>query len=311
VSTQALPFIDAGEVERLLSPADAVAALGAALRAGLDPEKDAPRTGVSAGAGELLMMPAGWDEAFGVKLATVAPGNPERGLPRIQGVYVLFDATTLAPRALIDGIALTSLRTAAVSALAVSLLSCEDAAQLVVFGSGPQAWHHVRALRAVRPVESLRVVARDRGRLAAFVERCRAEGLAAEAAGAAAVEGADLVCCCTTAREPLFDGSAVGAGVTVVAVGSHEPGARELDGRLMARSLVVVEARSAALREAGEVVQAVSAGVLDPGALRTIDELVRGEVSLEDDRPRVFKSTGMAWEDAVVAAELARRANAL
>lgn len=310
MSTEAPPFIDAGQVERLLSPADAVAALGAALRAGLDPESDAPRTGVPVGAGELLMMPAGWDETFGVKLATVAPGNPERGLPRIQGVYVLFDAATLAPRALIDGIALTSLRTAAVSALAVSLLSPEDAARLVMFGRGPQAWHHVRALRAVRPVESVRVVARDRGRLAGFVERCRAEGLAAEAADAAAVERADLVCCCTTAREPLFDGAAVGAGVTVVAMGSHEPGARELDERLMARSLVVVEARSAALREAGEVVQAVSAGVLDADALRTIDELVRGDVSLEDDRPRVFKSTGMAWEDAVVAGELARRAGA-
>ena len=96
----------------------------------------------------------------------------------------------------------------------------------------------------------------------------------------------------------------------MVAVGSHEPGARELDERLMGRSLVVVEARSAALREAGEVVQAVSAGLLDADALRTIDELARGDVSLEDDRPRVFKSTGMAWEDAVVAAELARRAGA-
>jgi ornithine cyclodeaminase len=305
-----LPLIDAGDVARLLTPADAVAVLSDALLAGLDPEDDVPRASVPAGAGELLVMPSQWADAVGVKLATIAPHNPDRGLPRIQGLYVLFDAGTLRPRALIDGIALTSLRTAAVSALAVSSLAGEEARRLVVFGSGPQAWSHVQALRAVRPIDHVQVVARHEGRLAAFVERCRAAGLATEAGDPSAVERADVVCCATTAREPLFDGASVMAGATVVAVGSHEPEARELDERLMARSLIVVEARSSAIREAGEVIQAIKAGVCDANSLRTIDELVRGEVEPGGDRPRVFKSTGMAWEDAVVAAELARRAGA-
>jgi ornithine cyclodeaminase/alanine dehydrogenase-like protein (mu-crystallin family) len=300
--------IDAGDVARLLTPAEAVAALRDALLAGLDPEDDVPRGSVAAGTGELLVMPSQWADVVGVKLATIAPDNPGRGLPRIQGVYVLFDARTLSPRALVDGIALTSLRTAAVSALAVSRLAREGARRLVVFGSGPQAWSHVQAMRAVRPIDHVRVVARDEGRLAAFVERCRAAGLAAEAGDPTAVERADVVCCATTAREPLFDGAAVMPGATVVAVGSHEPEARELDERLMARSLIVVEARSAALREAGEVIQAIAAGVCDAHSLRTIDELVRGELEPAGDRPRVFKSTGMAWEDAVVAAALASRA---
>ena len=256
-------------------------------------------------------MPSEWAGVMGVKLATIAPHNPDRGLPRIQGVYVLFEAGTLAPRALVDGIALTSLRTAAVSALAVSLLAREQARRLVVFGSGPQAWSHVQALCTIRPVDHVTVVARDEDRLQAFVGRCRAVGLEAEAGAASAIEAADLVCCCTTAREPLFDGSSVAPGTTVVAVGSHEPEARELDEQLMARSLIVVEARSAALREAGDVIQAIAAGACEPDSLRTIDELVRGEVELEPDRPHVFKSTGMAWEDAVVAGELSTRAGAL
>ena len=305
----ALPYLDADAVARLLAPADAVAALGDALRGGLDPEADVARTRIPAEAGELLVMPSHWNEVVGVKLATVAPHNHERGLPRIQGVYVLFDAGTLTPRALVDGIALTSLRTAAVSALAVSRLAREDARRLVVFGSGPQAWSHVQALRAVRPVDHVDVVARHRGRLEEFVERCRATGLAAQPASASAVESADLICCATTAREPLFDGSRVRSGATVVAVGSHEPEARELDERLMARSLIVVEARSAALREAGDVIQAIAAGACQPESLRTMDELVNGAIE-PDDRPRVFKSMGMAWEDAVVAAELAARAAA-
>jgi ornithine cyclodeaminase/alanine dehydrogenase-like protein (mu-crystallin family) len=257
-------------------------------------------------------MPSSWANAAGVKLATVAPANLERGLPRIQGVYVLFDGPTLAPTALIDGIALTSLRTAAVSALAVRRLAVAGASRLLVFGSGPQAWSHVMAVRELRSLDRVDVVARDPARLERFVARLRDAGMNAHAAtGAAQVAAADVICCCTTAREPLFDGELVAAGATVVAVGSHEPDAREVDERLIGRAMVVVEARSAALREAGDVIQAIELGALAEASLTTLAELVTGALSVPDERPRVFKSTGMAWEDVVVAAELARRAGAL
>jgi ornithine cyclodeaminase/alanine dehydrogenase-like protein (mu-crystallin family) len=304
-------WIDAEAVERLLPFPDAVDALEEALRGGLDPEADPARSAIEADAGQLLLMPSRWQGAVGVKLASVAAANPARGLPRIQGVYVLFDAETLATRALVDGIGLTSLRTAAVSALAVRHLARPDARRLVVYGSGPQAWSHVQALRAIRPIDQLGVVARDRGRRDAFVERCRAAGVSAEVPEGDASEAlgaADVVCCCTTAREPLFDGSLVSPGATVVAIGSHEPEAREVDERLAGRSTVVVEARSAALREAGDVIQAIAAGVLEAGSLVTLGELVCGRVGLSEDRPRLFKSTGMAWEDIVVASALVERA---
>ncbi|MER6425712.1 hypothetical protein [Streptomyces sp. NPDC001137] len=113
---------------------------------------------------------------------------------------------------------------------------------------------------------------------------------------------ADLVACCTTARTPLFDGSLLPATATVVAVGSHEPEAREVDETAVARSTVVVEAMSAALREAGDVVQAIEAGALDPQSLVGLADLVRGKAELPPGRPRFFKSVGMAWEDLVVAA---------
>jgi ornithine cyclodeaminase len=121
------------------------------------------------------------------------------------------------------------------------------------------------------------------------------------------VAAADVICCCTTAREPLFPGADVGREAAVVAVGSHEPEARELDAQLMHRAWVVVEAASAALREAGDVIQAVAAGALRPEALVGLAALVRGEAFPPEGRPRVFKSVGMAWEDAALAAAILDR----
>jgi len=300
----ALPFLDAAAVAAL-SPREAVDALEAALRAGLDPEGDPPRQAVGTGAGEILIMPSASPGAAGVKLVTVAPGNPERGLPRIQGVYALFDPATLAPAALVDGIALTNLRTAAVSALAVRHIAAPRARRLLVFGTGAQGWAHVGALRAVAPgLERIDVVARDRARLDAFVARVRGEhGLEARAAAPDAARDADLIVCATTAREPLFDGALVADHATVVAIGSHEPEARETDDALAARATIVVESRASALREAGDVIQAVAVGAATADRLVTLAELVGG-ASLGSG-PRLFKSTGMSWEDAVVAAALA------
>jgi ornithine cyclodeaminase/alanine dehydrogenase-like protein (mu-crystallin family) len=274
-----LPFLDVGAV----SVVEAADALEAALAGGLDPDDAGPpRSAVPVGEGELLVMPAAAGGYAAVKLVTVGPREP-----RIQGLCVLFDAGTLAPVALLDGIALTNLRTPAVSALAVRRLAAEDASRLVVFGRGPQARAHADAVAAVRPIRHIELLGRD----AADRE--------------ALVAAADVICCCTTAREPLFDGSVVADHACVVAIGSHEPAARETDDALAARATVVVESRASALREAGDVIGAIESGVLDARALVTLRELVAGAEL--PPGPRLFKSTGMAWEDAVVAATVYER----
>ncbi|MFJ9606657.1 ornithine cyclodeaminase family protein [Kitasatospora sp. NPDC101176] len=285
-----------------LTPAGAVAALERVLLDGFDPEAAPARSAVPVPAGELLMMPAAAGPYAGVKIAGVAPANPGRGLPRITGSYLLLDGPTLQPLALLDGAALTALRTPAVTAVALRRLAAPDASHLVLFGSGPQAYGHLDALLAVRPLTRLTVVARNAERAAALAAYGRELGLSAAVGGPEAVAGADLVVCCTTARTPLFDGALVPAHAAVAAVGSHEPQAREVDEVLVRRAGLYVEARAVAAREAGDL---LLAGAAFDG-VRNLAELVCGEVPPPVDRPRFFKSVGMAWEDLAVAAEVYR-----
>ncbi|WP_452176759.1 ornithine cyclodeaminase family protein [Georgenia ruanii] len=292
------------------SVVDAVDALGAALRLGLDPESDAPRSRVRTETGDLLVMPSAMAEASGVKLLTLTHDNPARGLPVIQGVYVLFEGADQSPVALLDGIALTNLRTSAVSALAVRHLTPEGAApaSLTIFGTGPQARAHLGAMAAVRQLARVTVVGRDPEALEWFVREGEVRELPLDtklAGEGDPVAEADLICCCTNAREPLFDGAAVRDDAVVVAMGAHTPDAREVDSRLVTRSTVVVESRSSALREAGDVVLAIAEGAMSEEALMTLRELVTAPAELPR-RPRLFKSTGMPWEDLVVANQIHR-----
>ncbi|HEX8094598.1 ornithine cyclodeaminase family protein [Jatrophihabitans sp.] len=294
-----LPFLDAGTLRSLVSWRGAIAALETALAQGAHLAGGPPRFAVAQAHGELLLMPAHNAGQVGVKLTSVAPGNPTLGLPRIQAVYVLFDAATLTPRALVDGTALTTLRTPALSALAVRGLARQDAATLLVFGSGPQAWGHVHAVAAVRSLATVRVAGRDPSRQAALIDRLRSEGVDAVAGTAADVASADIVVCATTARQPLFDGRLLAGHACVVAVGSHEPAARELDDAVFERAgRVVVEERGTALREAGDIVQSIAAGVLDAEDLIDLADLPGLP---PDPGIGVFKSVGMGWQDLAVA----------
>jgi ornithine cyclodeaminase len=298
-------WIDAETIHSALSYRDAVGAIADAVAAGMG--KTPPRQVVDTTAGQILLMPAELGPRAGVKVVTIAPGNPERGLPRISGVYVLFDGATLVPVAQLDAPALTAIRTAAVSAYAVDRLATEDAARLVVFGTGPQAFAHVAALAAIRPVRSVTVVGRTGDKAGALVRTAESLGLAARTApttdATRVIADADLVACCTTAREPLFDSESLPAEATVVAVGSHEPDARELDAALIRRATVVVETRDSA-RTAGDIVLAGDVDALVAGDLADLSE---GRVPVQAGRPRVFKSVGEAWQDLAVAAAVYAR----
>ncbi|MGR4882437.1 ornithine cyclodeaminase family protein [Streptomyces sp. LARHCF249] len=310
-----IPQLGADGLAGLLTPADAADALAQALLGGLDPEGCPQRTALPVpGGGELLLMPAASGTYAGVKIAGVAPGNPARGLPRITGSYLLLDGPTLRPLALLDGAALTALRTPAVSALALRHLApAGRPLRLVLFGSGPQAYGHLEAILAARELAEVVVVARRPEGAEELAAYARTLGPAARTGTPGDVAGADLVVCCTTAREPLFDGRLVGPGATVVAVGSHEPTARETDTALVRRAAVYVESRAAALREAGDLLVPEAEGAIGPGHITgTLGDLVTGRMPVggPPSCPQLFKSVGMAWEDLAVAVALFRAAGA-
>jgi ornithine cyclodeaminase/alanine dehydrogenase-like protein (mu-crystallin family) len=306
------PYLDGAALRAALPVPAAVDALERAFAAG---ELTAPPRGHHAVAGgDLLVMPATGPVGTGVKLVTVVPGNPGRGLPLIAGLYVLFDAETLRPAALVEAAALTALRTSAVSALAARHLARPDAEHLVVIGAGTQARAHIEALAAVLPVRRVTLVSRTPEGAARLVEEARAAGFEAVVGTAAAVAEADLVACCTTSREPVLAGADLPPGVHVTAVGAYRPDARELDTEVVRRGRVVVEDRAAALAEAGDLAIPIAEGAVTPDVVvADLGEVVRGaSVRRGPDDITVFKSVGLASEDlAVVAAALARRGGAV
>lgn len=304
-------YLDAASVTDALSPVQAVEAIAAALVGadGFDPAADIPRSSPETRHGQFLLMPSEVGGYAGVKVATVAPGNPERGLPRIQASYLLFDAATLTLQAVLDGTALTTLRTPAVSVAAIrhALARATEPLRLVVFGAGPQALAHVETIRAVavQPLESVAFVVRHPSRAAVAAHERGAVLAAGSGPATAALASAHLVVCATSARTPLFPAEAIGPDAIVIAVGSHEPDARELDPRVLAGATVIVEDPGVALREAGDVILAIAEGALIADDLVPLRDAVREPGALPAGRRIVVKTVGMSWEDLVIAQAVA------
>ncbi|MFN8081918.1 MAG: ornithine cyclodeaminase family protein [Kineosporiaceae bacterium] len=305
-----LPVLGETQLRGLVPMTAAIVALEAALYDGTAPGATPARTSVLTQAGQMLLMPAATSRFVGIKLVTIAPDNPAIGRPRIQGVYVLLDAVGLSPVAIVDGVALTSLRTPATSAVAIRRLAVKGAVRLVVIGTGPQGYGHIEAVQAVRPVSHLTVVGRDRSRAEAMAVWAARQGLTVEVvAGADLADGleepvraADVVVCATTAHDPVIRGEWLKNEAVVVAIGSHEPDAREVDSATVLRSLVVVETRETALREGGDLLIPIRDGECGPEVITgDLAQLVKGHLKLDDPRPRLFKGCGEAWQDLVVA----------
>lgn len=302
-----LPYVTAADVERLLPYGDAVQE----LRMGFaNTRADAPeRVRIEVPRGELLLMPAFGREGIGVKLVTLHAHDPQPPHPRVQGVYVLFSPDGLAPELIVDGAALTERRTAAVSALATQCLARESASRLVVFGAGRQARAHIHALRAVRPLESVGIVGRSPAGARRLAEEISEGGLPADVVGAGAVAEADIVCTCTPSTVPLIDDRCLSPGVHINAIGAYRRDMRELSANTLARALLIVEDRPAALGEAGDIIQAIAERAIGADHIAgELADLARGDVARSSARQiTLFKSVGIAVEDLILVRMIARR----
>jgi len=181
---------------------------------------------------------------------------------------------------------------------------------ITVFGAGPQGTGHVATIDDVvdgyRAIVSVTHVVRDPAAAPLPAQATVVKVRSPEAD--LAVARADVIVCATSAGEPVFDSASTKPDVIVIAVGSHDPDRREVDTRLVARAQVIVEDRDTALRECGDVVMAIADSELTTADLIPMKDVVTGATTLDLDRA-VFKSSGMSWEDVVVAEAIANRIN--
>ncbi|MEP4288713.1 MAG: ornithine cyclodeaminase family protein [Nitratireductor sp.] len=306
-------MIDRDQVDRSLTFAGLVEALRERFRDGaVQPVRHHHTVERPDGAASTLLLMPAWGDFektgtsdggyIGVKIVTVTPDNNAVGLPAVNGLYLLLDGKTGAPRALIDGQRLTQWRTACASALAASYLARADAARLLVLGAGALCPFLVRAHAAVRPITEIRIWNRTSENAEKAAAGLRDQGYAATVAGDldTALGWADIVSAATISTEPLIKGAALRPGIHVDLVGGFTPAMREADDGAVRRARVFVDTRAGATKEAGDIVQPLQSGVLTPERiLADLYELTRGERAGRRDADEItlFKSVGAALED--------------
>jgi alanine dehydrogenase len=292
-------FLSKRDVEGLLDPARMLEALESGFRAYSAGDASVPaRTAARTPDGILGAMP-GWVSGGGLALKAVSvfPGNTAHGMPSHQGVITLFDERSGALLAVMDAEHITAMRTGGGAAVSVRTLARPEVRTLAILGAGVQGHAHLATVPLVRDFTEIRIASRDADRaraLAAVDPRC----VVAEEFEAA-VRGADVVCCCTDAREPILRSAWIAPGTHVTSVGgTFGP---ELDEATVDRSRVFVEWR-------GAVSNPPPAGAhelqgRDPASVEELGDVLAGvrPGRQNTDEVTLYKSTGSAFQDVVTA----------
>jgi alanine dehydrogenase len=312
-------ILSQGDVERLLPMRECIAIMATTLATlargdAILPLRTVIRIPQSSDAFGIMPAYLGSPKTIGAKIVTVYPGNHGTQLDSHQGAVLLFDSANGSLAALLDATAITTIRTAAASAVATRLLAREQASTLAIIGSGVQARAHVEAMCLVRPISSLRIWSRNSGNareLASFAREHFHLDASACGSGADAVRGADIVCTVTSSTEPVLRGEWLTPGTHVNAVGACTPNARELDSAAVVGSRLYVDRRESALKEPGDIVAPLHDGEIGPEHIvAEIGELLigRGPGRRDDNEITLFKSLGLAIEDLAAASHVYEQA---
>ncbi|GHB37366.1 ornithine cyclodeaminase [Streptomyces umbrinus] len=281
-------------------------------------------TALGEGTAELpgkIMHPSGFDDSVVfaylarlsadtgpvAKIGSVNPGNAAAGLPTIHAVINALDPVTGQLVAVMDGAAVTTLRTAAASAVAFDALATPDSAELGLIGSGTQALAHARSVARVRDLRAVRIWSPNPDRRARAARLLAAElGIPVKAVGSAeeAVSGLPMVAACTLSSTPVVRGEWLAPGCTVVSVGSFEPSRSEVDTEVVRRAAaVVVDDPETAAAHAGPVVDALRAGTLTRQDLIPLGEVLTGRREGRTTGRDIvyYNSVGVGVQDAAAA----------
>jgi ornithine cyclodeaminase/alanine dehydrogenase-like protein (mu-crystallin family) len=295
-------FYSEDQVREAINIDDLISCIRAAFVRGFGSVHMPVRTVLKMDNAILLVMPC-YDSALGaagVKLVSVGANTG------VQAVYELLDPQTGSALARMAANYLTDARTAATSAVATDLLARQDVDTLGIFGSGRLAVTHFAALTHVRNFKRFLMCGSGRSDVAAFCGKIKAElGLNVERANAETVaRESDVICTCTTAHEPLFDGNGLRPGTHLNLVGAFQPETREVDDTTVKRASVVVDTYDGALQEAGDLLVPIKNKVIDrPHIIADLHEIASGKKTARasTDSITLFKSVGCALEDLVTA----------
>ena len=302
-----LIHLDNSRLRELVEPAGLVESIRIGFNGSLESSPRLHQTIPGAHPSTLLIMPA-WQRGgdIGIKMVTVDACRSRQGGEAVNGVYVLLDGASGAASALLDARVLTASRTAAVSALASSLLARKDASTLLMIGTGNLAAYLVQMHRSVRSYSSILVWGRDFAKAQVLAARLRASirDATCEAVNdlAVAVACANTVCCATGSAAPLVHGSDLTPGTHVDLIGSFTPAMREADDDVFRRARVIVDTYDG-MRESGDLLGPVAAGALDATQVRDLAALLSDETLARRDGEEVtvFKAVGSAIADLAVA----------
>ena len=311
-------FLSAPEIDQCLSMRGAIDAMREAFLELTEQRAVVPQrltVPMAQSDGQMLTMPA-YSPALkkcGVKVLTVMARNPDQHLPLIHAVYLLADAETGQPLALMDGERLTAIRTGAASGLATDLLARRNARTVVIFGAGVQGRSQLEAICAVRPLERATIVDPDPEKALRFCREMTVRLHVEVTTNSArkALEDADVVCTATTSPTPVFNHVDLSRGVHINAVGTFRPSNREIPGDTVRAARVVVDARSACLKESGDLIIPLQEGsITEDHIYAEIGELASGTKPgrASEEEITLFKTVGNAIQDLYAAEKIYSRA---
>lgn len=309
-------ILNLADVRKALPMKEAIEAMKQAFASLSDRKADAPmRTRLTIPAHDALslVMPAYVQtqngEALAVKIVSLFPHNPSRGLAYIQAAVLVFDPESGRALALLEGSSLTAIRTGAASGAAIDLLARKDSKVAAIFGAGAQGRTQLEAACAARKIQTAYVFDLTPDKARAFANEMAGthsipKDVRVAKTAREACKNADIICTATTSKTPVFEDQDIKPGTHISAVGAYTPEMQEIPAETVLRAKVIVDSRAASLEEAGDIIQPLLGGLFDESHIHAeLGEIVLGrKVGRQSDGEiTFFKSVGVAVQDAVAA----------
>ncbi len=258
-------------------------------------------------------------EALAVKVVSLFPENPAKGLAFIQAAVLVLDAGTGRVIAILEGSSLTAIRTGAGSGAAIDLLARKEAETVAIFGAGVQGRTQLEAACTVRKIKIVWIFDNDRNKADEFAETMAGRGpipseIKVAPTSKQAIEEADIICTATTSQEPVFTDTFLKPGTHISAIGSYTPEMQEIPAETIKRAKVFVDSRSAVLAESGDLIKPIKSGLITEDHIKAeLGEIYAGSKPGRQSNIEItyFKSVGVAVQDAMAADLAVRNARTL